>query len=142
MEPLDRQPDLMQAPFKGSHVVLFFGGRDCTYESHGDLIRADVGSLGVGSLVLHGGAPGADMIADNYARLLAWSRELHVARVDALWSAYGKRAGPLRNNVMARMLRPVYAFGYPTGGPGSAGMIEVLERESIPYSLREVAHVA
>lgn len=127
----------LEGPFHGAHVVLFFGGRDCTRASHGDVIGYDIARLGVGSVVLHGGATGADDLAGYYARRYAYERELHVACVDALWGAFGKRAGPLRNNVMVRLLRPVYAFGYPTGGPGSAGMIEILDREGIPYTLRE-----
>lgn len=128
-------------PHHGAHVVLFFGSRDCTEQSHGVMIEDDIRSLGVGSVVLHGGQRGADMLADYYARQAAYDLELHVARVDALWDAYGKKAGPLRNNVMARMLRPAFAFGYPTGGPGSASMVSILEREKIPYVLREVARV-
>lgn len=135
-----RAKDRQSAPRRGAHVVLFFGGRDCTVESHGDLIEADIRSLGVGSLVLHGGAPGADTLADFYARQYAYQRELHIARVDALWHAFGNRAGPLRNNAMARMVRPAYAFGYPTGGPGSRGMLEILAREQIPNTIREVSH--
>lgn len=125
---------------RSAQVVLFCGGRDCTETSHGALIEDDVRSLGVGSMVLHGGARGADSIADYYARQLAYERELHIAKVDALWAAFGKRAGPLRNNAMARMLRPAFAFAYPTGGPGTAGMLEILDREKIPHVVREAAH--
>lgn len=131
----------LSSPRHGAHVVLFFGGRDCTDASHGAVIEEDVRSLGVGSVVLHGGQRGADLLADHYGRKYAYERELHVVRVDALWHAFGKRAGPLRNNVMARMLRPAYAFGYPTGGPGSKGMLEILAREQIPSTIREVSHV-
>lgn len=140
----------LSVPHHGAHVVLFCGGRDCTDDSHGEIISADVRSLGVGSVVLHGGQgcdtarrvpKGADALADYYGRQHAYERELHVARVDALWHAFGKRGGPLRNNVMARMLRPAFAYCYPTGGPGTAGMIEILKREGIPYVVREVANV-
>lgn len=138
----DRASLLHQPRTFGPKVVLFCGGRDCTEESHGALIRVDILGLKVGSVVLHGGAKGADMLADEIARELAYERELHVVRVDALWHAYGKRAGPLRNEVMAWMLRPDYAFAYPTGGPGTRDMLERLKRLGIDTFVREVSRVA
>lgn len=117
---------------RGPQVILFCGGRDCTEESHGDAIRVAVFRLTRGSVVLHGGAPGADTLADFYTRKLAKERELHVARVDALWKVWGKSAGPRRNRAML-LIRPDFAFAYPTGGPGTEGMLELLAAANIPH---------
>lgn len=122
----------------GPQVVLFCGGRDCTLESHGRQIRADILGLQRGSIVLTGGAKGADQIADSLGRQYARERELHVVRMDALWHAYGKSAGPKRNAAMLR-LSPGFAFAYPTGGPGTAGMLELLVAANIPHVIHEVA---
>jgi hypothetical protein len=119
----------------GPQIVLFCGGRDCTEASHGQMIRGDIFGLTRGSIVLHGGGKGADMLADRYGRKLARERHLHVARVDALWSAYGNPAGPLRNRAML-MLRPTFAFVYPTGGPGTEGMLELLVEANITHVVR------
>lgn len=127
-------------PYAGPRVVLFCGGRDCTDDSHGAMIRADIYGLERGSVVLHGGARGADLIADYYARRVAEERELHVARVDALWEVYGRSAGPRRNRAMT-MLNPTFAFAYPTGGPGTAGMIELLQEARVPVCVREARRV-
>ena len=123
----------------GPEVVLFCGSRDCTEASHGQMIRGDIFGLTRGSIVLHGGARGADMLADFWGRRQAYERELHVVRVDALWKSYGNSAGPRRNRAML-MLRPTFAFAYPTGGPGTADMLELLREHGIDHIVREPAH--
>lgn len=52
------------------------------------------------SIVMHGGAKGADACADAWCRLPPGTIPLLVFRAD--WHTHGKAAGPLRN---ARMLR-------------------------------------
>lgn len=47
-------------------------------------------------LVITGGAPGVDTLAEQACKKLG----IHVARVDALWDTYGRSAGPRRNGVM------------------------------------------
>lgn len=116
----------------GPEVVLFCGGRDCLWTHHGELIRADIAGLRDGSVVLHGGQRGADMMADHFAR----ERGLHAAKVDALWDFYGRSAGPRRNSAMM-LLRPTFAFCYPTGGPGTAGMIGLLVRAGVEHVIRD-----
>lgn len=120
----------------GPQIVLFCGGRNCSQNVHGPQIRADIFGLTRGSIVLHGGAEGADLIADFYARQLAKERDLHVCAVDALWGAYGRSAGPRRNAAMM-MLRPDFAFCYPTGGPGTRDMMRRLSAAGVPHVIRE-----
>jgi hypothetical protein len=118
-------------------IVLFCGGRDCTQESHGEQIRADVSSLPKGSIVLHGGAKGADALADFYARSPnIRDLELHVARVPALWEVYGRSAGPRRNRAMM-LLGPDFAFVYPTGGPGTQDMLALLDEAGVQHAVYE-----
>jgi hypothetical protein len=49
-----------------------------------------------GTIVVHGGARGADYIADVYAKRLGFQTEKH----DANWEQFGKAAGYLRNREM------------------------------------------
>lgn len=144
------EPDLRELGRElGPRVVLFCGGRTCTLETHGDMIRADLLSLAKGSVVLHGaqgcerpyGPPeGADAIADYWAVRVAPQHELHVARVPALWKAYGRGAGPMRNGAMM-LFRPDFAFCYPMGGPGTRDMVRRLRCGNVPCVVREAANV-
>jgi len=45
------------------------------------------------TLVLQGGAAGADLIGDDYAKLLG----IPTAQFDANWTFHGRAAGPIRN---------------------------------------------
>lgn len=59
-------------------------------------------------ILIHGGARGIDAIAASWAR----SHEVTVEAFPADWDAYGKRAGPLRNQAMCRRLLDLFAEGY------------------------------
>lgn len=62
-------------------------------------------------VVIHGGAAGADTIAEAVALEHGWK----VVKVPADWGAYGKSAGPIRNREMLD-LKPdlVLAFATPS----------------------------
>jgi hypothetical protein len=104
-------------------VALFCGSRKWTDRER---IRRDLESLPELSVVIEGGAPGADRIARQEAQKLG----IHVATVNALWDYYDKSAGYRRNEAMAR-LQPDYAYAYPLDGPGTAHMIRIAEAECI-----------
>lgn len=105
----------MQRP----NLVLVCGGRDymgpveCLSS-----IRID--------MLIHGGARGADMLADIWAR----ERGIHRARVDALWDTYGKGAGYQRNSAML-LLQPTHCVAFP-GGKGTTMMVELCNKAGIP----------
>jgi hypothetical protein len=104
-------------------VVIFCGSRkwtDC------ERIRRDLESLPPGSIVIEGGAPGADRIAREEAHALG----IHVATVRAPWDFYEKSAGYRRNEAMAR-LQPHYCYAYPLGGPDTRHMIDIAEANCI-----------
>jgi hypothetical protein len=104
-------------------VALFCGSREWTDRER---IRGDLESLPDGSVVIEGGAPGADRIARQEAHKLG----IHAATVNALWDFYEHSAGYRRNEAMAR-LEPDYVYAYPLGGPGTAQMIAIAEAECI-----------
>jgi YspA, cpYpsA-related SLOG family len=105
-------------------VVLFSGSRKWTDR---DRIRRDLEGLPPDSVIIEGGAPGADRIAGFEARRLG----IHVAEVAALWDHHDRSAGYRRNEAMAR-LRPDLLYAYPLGdSPGTRHMIGIAEAECI-----------
>ena len=69
--------------------------------------------------VIHGAAPGADTLADTWAR----SRGIPVRRFIARWMTEGRAAGPLRNARMLAEGKPDVVIAFP-GGKGTADMKE------------------
>lgn len=96
--------------FKRPIVAIFSGDRDATYEFR-PLVESVIKNLPKGSIVVHGGCQGIDMIADEYAKMYGYpTREYEVTDDD--WIKYGKYAGPRRNVMMLMKEYPdvVYCF--------------------------------
>lgn len=94
-------------------------------------------TYGVGRLLLiAGGAPGVDTIAAKYAK----EKGVHVAQVDALWSVYNRRAGPMRNHVMLELEpRFVVAFYWNfKDHRGTTNMVRQTRKAGIPLKLVKV----
>lgn len=73
--------------------VLVTGDREWTDRA---MIRRELAKLPSGTIVVHGGARGADTIAGEIAKELGF-----VVRVyPADWNGQGKAAGPIRNSTM------------------------------------------
>ena len=109
-------------------IALFCGSRKWTDR---DLIGKDLIHLSLDTLVVHGGAPGADTIADEIAHTLG----LHTAVVVALWDHYGRGAGPLRNQAMLTLM-PDEVYAYPLNGSGTRGMIALAVEAGIRVHVR------
>lgn len=105
--------------------VLVFGGRN--YRDYPALKAAmdELSSAIKVSLLIHGGANGADTLAGRWAH----ENDIHVARVDALWNTRGRAAGCERNQAML-LLQPEYAVMFP-GGSGTADMRIRLGRSGV-----------
>lgn len=73
--------------------VLFCGPRTWRYEK---LVRREIRKLPKDTIVVHGGASGADTYADFAARDMG----LVVRQYLAKWDQHGKAAGPIRNKQM------------------------------------------
>lgn len=101
-----------------SERVLVCGGRHfADYEVVKEMLDFVHDSVGV-SVVIHGGARGADSLADR------WAYENEVERIvyHADWEGKGKKAGPLRNERMLKQGKPDRLIAFP-GGRGTADML-------------------
>lgn len=105
--------------------VLVCGGRD--YDNQSDLYMTldRMHRSTPITLVIHGGASGADSWAGQWAL----SRKVPVLECPADWPKYGRQAGPLRN---AEMLKhePDHVVAFP-GGRGTADMVRKAKRAGV-----------
>lgn len=77
------------------------------------------------SLLIEGGAPGADAMA----RVWAQHSGIHTATVPALWDRYHSGAGPLRNQAMLE-LKPDLVIAFP-GENGTAHMVRLAKAAGV-----------
>jgi SLOG family YspA-like protein len=85
--------------------------------------------------VVHGGAHGADTIADEFARELRCAVEVHYAQ----WERYGKAAGHKRNAEMVKAGADI-CLAFPLGdSPGTRGCMQLAEKAGIPVVVHEGA---
>lgn len=105
--------------------VLVCGGRD-----YGDLDRMlrvldKFHAKHPISVLIHGGAQGADILSGVWAE----RRGVHCATVLARWNHHGKKAGPMRNAAMLE-LKPDAVIAFP-GGRGTADMVRQAEAAGV-----------
>ncbi|MGH3826912.1 MAG: DUF2493 domain-containing protein [Pseudonocardiaceae bacterium] len=79
-------------------------------------------------VVVHGGARGADQLADRVARERGWTPECH--RAD--WDRYGRSAGYRRNAVMVTLGANVCLAFIHQHSPGATHAAELAQRAGIP----------
>lgn len=98
-------------------IVLVCGGRD--FENREWLYRIldTIHQERNITLVVHGGAVGADFLAGQWADDRFISKQVFKAN----WRVYGKQAGPIRNQRMIDEQRPDLVVAFP-GGVGTADM--------------------
>ena len=91
-------------------------GRDYTNKA---VIRTTMEAwLEAGDSIIHGGAPGADMLAAEVAQELGIPARAYPAD----WRKHGRAAGPIRNQLMLDDGKPDIVVAFP-GGKGTADMI-------------------
>lgn len=93
--------------------VLVCGGR--TYEEWKTVSRV-LASLKP-TVIIQGGAPGADRLAAKWADV----NGVPLVTYPALWHQ-GKKAGPIRNDFMLKDSRPDLVVAFP-GGKGTEDMV-------------------
>lgn len=79
------------------------------------------------SLIIHGGATGADTLANYWARAMG----IQVKEYRADWILYGnRRAGPIRNRQMLNEGKPDLVVAFP-GGKGTADMVKQAKNANV-----------
>lgn len=94
--------------------VLVCGGRDY---SDWKKVYDTLDALPV-TILIHGGASGADALASDWAA----SRLRPCMSYHADWSKHGRAAGPIRNQEMIDDAKPGLVVAFP-GGRGTADLI-------------------
>lgn len=77
-------------------------------------------------VIIHGGAAGADKIADEWA-MVNWC---HIEEYKADWDKYGRSAGPIRNKRMLTEGKPDLVVAFP-GGRGTMNMIKLAKEAGV-----------
>lgn len=94
--------------------VIVTGGRD--YDDYLKLFRV-LDLLGP-TLIIEGGASGAD----RFARAYAHNNSLPLDTVEADWQKHGRAAGPIRNKAMLLKHPGAIVVAFP-GGAGTANCV-------------------
>lgn len=82
-------------------------------------------------VIVSGAARGADVLGEQYAR----ERGYKVERYPANWEKYGKAAGPIRNDLMARNADALIAY-WDGKSPGTWNMIETARNYGLKVSIK------
>jgi hypothetical protein len=69
-------------------------------------------------------ATGADLFAREYRE----EKNIPGRSYPANWKKYGKAAGMIRNKDMLFDSKPDFVVAFPTGGPGTNGMIKLAQK--------------
>lgn len=86
-------------------------------------------------VILCGMAKGRDMAGKRYAE----QRRFHVRYFPADWQQYGKKAGPIRNDLMAQNADALVAF-WDGQSPGTKNMIETAQRYGLAVRVIRYSH--
>ena len=108
--------------------VLVCGGRDYHDMNYVDEVLSEIQP----TVIIEGGARGADFLAANWARSNLSADALVTFTAD--WDAHGKAAGPIRNQKMLVEGKPDLVVAFP-GGKGTADMISRAIRAGVPVRL-------
>lgn len=78
-------------------------------------------------ILILGGAPGADTLAEEWADVFGVRKRIFPAN----WKEHGRAAGPLRNQRMLDEGKPDLVIAFP-GGRGTADMVRRAEKAGVP----------
>jgi len=105
--------------------VLVTGGRTFEDIQLLETTLEDVHKSEAISVLIHGAANGADILAGEWAA----RHDIKVVACPADWKRYGRGAGPVRNREMLE-LSPDLLVAFP-GGTGTADMVSAAEKKGI-----------
>lgn len=98
--------------------VLVCGGREFRDEVRVNAVLDAQHGLQPITLIIQGGASGADALAGHWAR----ANKVKQRVFEADWARYGRAAGGIRNQQMLDEAKPDLVVSFP-GGPGTTDMV-------------------
>jgi hypothetical protein len=110
--------------------ILVCGGRDYNNKEHLYHVL-DKANYDGDIEICHGGANGADNLAEKWAT----DRQVNVTVFPANW-ALGRVAGPIRNQKMLETFKPDMVIAFP-GGRGTADMIRKARKAGVPVYIQD-----
>lgn len=108
--------------------ILVTGSRDWTDDAKLDWAIMNELQEGEDAVIVHGGARGADWMAETAA--IAWGVQSEVHRAD--WEKYGKRAGFVRNQEMVDAGADVCLAFIRNNSRGATMCAQLAEKAGIP----------
>lgn len=100
--------------------LLVCGGRDWQGREHINEALNRVHAHRRITLIIHGGATGADTMAGEWAK----DHDIPAMVFPADWKKHGRSAGPIRNHQMIEGGKPDGVLAMP-GGKGTEGMVKM-----------------
>ena len=107
--------------------VLVCGGRDFFNEAVVFSALDRLREKSPVTMLIHGAAPGADSLAETWAK----AHDVIILRYPADWASHGRAAGPMRNEYMLGHSRPELVVAFP-GGKGTTDMVVRAQRARLP----------
>lgn len=114
--------------------LLIAGGRNYTDRATFDRVVLDIIGNDPDTVIVEGGAPGADTMAREYAI----SHGLEHAEFRAEWGLYGRAAGPVRNDKMTAYTSEKGGsalFFWDGKSRGTAQCIRSAQRRGLPVRI-------
>jgi hypothetical protein len=109
--------------------ILVSGSRECLNYEYMSKILSDY--TDAETVIIHGGARGADSMAGKYAS----EKGLKVQVYPADWNKHGKAAGPIRNQQMLDEGKPDMVIAFPGDGNGTWNMINIARKANVPVRI-------
>lgn len=108
-------------------ILLVCGGRDYKDQDRMNKVLSKIKKDWKEIEIIHGGASGADSLADDWARVHKVKRTPYYAK----WKTHGKSADPIRNKQMLEDGKPDIVVAFP-GGKGTENIIAIAEKAGVP----------
>ena len=121
---------------KETKRIVIFGCRDfydyATAKAFIDSCISDIREI-YNIVIISGGARGADMLGERYAKEEGFALE----RYPAEWEKFGKIAGPIRNSQMAK-LGDFFICFWDGVSPGTKNMLDLIKSLDKPVKIKNV----
>ncbi len=113
--------------------IIIAGGRDfCDYDFLQATMDEFLANIADGITIVCGQAKGADTLGERYAKRKGYNVDYYPAN----WAQYGKRAGYLRNEQMAKNADALVAF-WNGKSRGTKHMIDIATRYGLKVWIKQ-----